>query len=190
MNIKKQILEATLQLIRSEDSTDLNIPQLSELSGISIPDIELNYATIEQVIKDLFEFRRTEHFEKSEEILKNLDPLKNLLHHDLEFTYRVHFFTKKYKSDSTIGKVGRKSLKNTKVRMSELYGQILESNAYLLPEDLQDSALYSQFITHSLFFLTKENLEHILPSDVTKEFATLQVIESLFPKIDLGFQIA
>ena len=74
--------------------------------------------------------------------------------------------------------------------MSELYGQILESNAYLLPEDLQDSALYSQFITHSLFFLTKENLEHILPSDVTKEFATLQVIESLFPKIDLGFQIA
>jgi hypothetical protein len=191
MSIKKQILEATLKLFRSEDNTDLSIPHLSDFSGISITDIESNYDTIEQIVNDLFEFRTNEHFERSEEILKNADPLQNLLHHDLEFTYRVDFFTKKYEANSYMGKLlSAEAIKNTKEKMATFYGRILESNSYLLPEDLQDAALYSKFITHSLFFLTKENLKQILPSSMTKESATLQVIESLFPKIDLGFQIA
>ena len=191
MSLKKQILGATLELLRSDDNTDLTIPHLSDFSGISIVDIESNYETIDQIINALFEFQTNEHFEKSEEILKNADPLQNLLHHDLEFTYRVDFFTKKYEADSYMGKlISTESIKNTKEKMATFYWKILESKAYLLPEDLQDAALYSKFITHSLFFLTKENLKRILPSNMTKESATLQVIESLFPKVDLGFQIA
>jgi hypothetical protein len=98
--------------------------------------------------------------------------------------------SKKYNPDSTIIKLYRKDLSNVQFRMSKFYRQLLESKTYLLPEDFQDTAVYSMFIVHSLFFLTKENLENILPTDTTKESATLQVIESLFPKVDLGFQIA
>lgn len=190
MGIKKQILEATLELLRSDDNTDFTIPHLSNFSGISIVDIESNYETLDQIINAIFEFRRNEHFERSEEILKNTDSLQNLLHHDLELTYRIEFFTAKYPFSSNVGKLGRESIIRTKAKMAKFYGKILESKAYLLPEDLQDAALYSKFITHSLFFLTKENLKRILPSNMTKESATLQVIQSLFPKVDLGFETA
>ena len=190
MSIKKQILEATLELLRSDDNTDFTISHLSNFSGISIVDIESNYETLDPIINAIFEFRRNEHFERSEEILKNTDPLQNLLHHDLELTYRIEFFTAKYTHSSNVGKLGRESLVITKAKMAKFYEKILESKAYLLPEDLQDSALYSKFITHSLFFLTKENIKHILPSNMTKESATLQVIESLFPKVDMGFETA
>ncbi|GEM_PF-946340 len=193
MSIKKQILEATLQLIRSEDNTDLTIPHLSDFSGISIPDIESNYKTIEQIIYALYEFRINEHFEKSEDILRNPNPLQNLLHHDLEFTYRIHFANQKYAYNSTVSKLVIEYISyiaNIKTKMAKLYTEILESKAYLLPEDLQDATLYGKFVTHSLFFLTKENLDQILPSGMTKESATQQIIESLFPKVDLGFQIA
>lgn len=190
MSMKKQIVEATLQLIRSEDNTDLSIQYLSDYSGIPITNIESNYETIEQIINMVFELGTSEHLAKSKVIIENSDPLINLLNHDLEFTFRVNFMSKKYNPDSTIIKLYRKDLSNVQFRISKFYRQLLESKTYLLPEDFQDTAVYSMFIVHSLFFLTKENLENILPTDTTKESATLQVIESLFPKVDLGFQIA
>mgnify|MGYP000052108617 CR=1 FL=1 len=187
MSLKKQILEATLQLVRSEDNTELSIQHLSDYSGISISNIESNYETIEQIINMIFEIGTSEHLAKSKVIIEKSDPLQNLLNHDLELVYRINFFAKKYHSSSVTGAIGRKSIQDIQVKMHQHYEQILNTKVYLMPEDVQDSVLYAKFITHSLFFLTKENLEQILHADLTKESATRQIIESLFPKIDLGF---
>jgi hypothetical protein len=187
MSLKKQILEALLQLIRSGEDNDLNFQNISSFSGISMADIKSNFDTEEQLYDALSQSRINVHFEKSKNILGNPNPLQNLLNHDLELVYRINFFAKKYHSSSVAGAIGRKSIQDIQVKMHQHYEQILNTKVYLMPEDVQDSVLYAKFITHSLFFLTKENLDQILPADLTKESATRQIIESLFPKIDLGF---
>lgn len=187
MSLKKQILEALLQLVRSGEKNDLNFQNVSSFSGISVIDIKSIFDTEEQLYDALSESRINEHLEKSENILRNPDPLQNLLNHDLELVYRINFFAKKYHSSSTIGTIGRKSIQDIQLKMYQHYEQILNTKVYLMPEDVQDSVLYAKFITHSLFFLTKENLEQILPANLSKESATRQIIESLFPRIDLGF---
>ena len=149
MSLKKQILEALLQLVRSGEKNDLNFQNISNFSGISIADIKSNFDTEEQLYDALCESRINEHLEKSENILENPDPLQNLLNHDLELVYRIDFFGKKYHSSSIAGAIGRKSIQYIQVKMNQHYEQILNTKVYLMPEDVQDSVLYAKFITHS-----------------------------------------
>jgi tRNA nucleotidyltransferase/poly(A) polymerase len=179
---KKQVIETALLLIKEDQVGDLTIELLSQRSGLSEQEILDTFEGLATIIDEVIVRSWTEHYKCSEKIITTPHPLQNLLAHDIAFINSIHSFIIALDSKVILAQKGFKALDQAKRVMPRYYQKILDSRQYLMPETTQDSALYSRFITHSIFFLTKKNLNKVMHSDTSESEITRQIIESLFPR--------
>ena len=187
MDKKTTIYTAALQLIRDQKVEELTIELLSQSSGLSEEEILATSGDIASTLDMVIAMRWELHYQQSQHILQNPHPLQNLLAHDTAIINNINNFILAVGSKATLGRTAYQVLTQAKLEMPKYYQKILDSKQYLLPETIQDSELYAQFITHSIFFLTTKNLTNVLHAETTESEVTQQIIESLFPKAVLDY---
>ena len=183
ISYRKKIFDALHHLsISLDDPSTIEFKMIAKEANISVANISTEFRDLAHLFYEI----SVEQFKEHEALSKKITQipgeyaLSSLLKHDLKMV--AHFvrhsknICKKLNADEALSYV--KSYIEDK--MPAFYFDILRYNSNLLPNTDINAKLYSQFIVHSMFFFTKEELSLMVPDSRELTDMTRKLINSLF----------
>lgn len=180
---RKKILEAALELGTSvPDPASIDFRMLAKHLKIRASQIQSEFLNMSHIFHEITMQRFQEHEEKSKKIAKLTGgyALSTLLKHDLSMLF---YYARDSKKMANIEQ-GNESIAYAREyiekKMPLYYFDVLRFNPDLLPNKDINAKLYSQFLVHSMFFFTKDELSTMSPNSRELTAITRKLIISLF----------
>lgn len=183
VSYRKKILEATHILGTTGGNVkSITFAQIAKAAGITVRQVEKEYNSMEDIFYDTGCMHIKDHNARSKKILalSGEYAMGTMLKHDLSLLIYYARDSAAENLDPVTKRVLAYVRDYIEIDMVEHYFQILIKTPSLIPNKNINAKLYSQFIVHSMFFFTKDELSSLAPEEEELTTITRQLISSLF----------